>query len=149
MITNRQQLRDVFQTAREMQRLTCSYWQDLGAWLRAPFIQYFNFVCALPYFEDPEECETVSRPLYTLNPSYRPRDCDDKSVLLASWIHGNGGRCRFIAVSTQKSGELNHVFVQAADGTDLDATYPEYHNLIGKYPYLGAVTARENLTEWF
>ena len=149
MITRRQQLRDVFQTGEEMRRLVLQYWEDLGAWLRAPFMDFFNFVCALPYYDDPEDCETVSRPRYTLNPNYRPRDCDDKSVLLASWIHGNGARSRFVAVSTQKSGELNHVFVQLEDGTDLDATYPEYHNIIGKYPYLGMVTARENLTDWF
>ena len=149
MIRNRQQLRDVFQTGEEMRRIVCAYWSDLGAWLRVPFIDFFNYVCALPYFDDPEDCETVSRPRYTLNPAYRPRDCDDKSVLLAAWIHGNGLKCRFVAISTQQNGELNHVFVQLEDGTDLDATYPEYHNLLGKYPYNRDVTARENLTELF
>lgn len=149
MIARKKILLDVFQTGEEMRRLVCCYWSDLGAWLRVPFIQYFNFVCCLPYAEDPEDCETVSRPRYTLNPAYRPRDCDDKSVLIASWLHGNGLPCRFIAVSTQDTGELNHVFVEASGGLDLDATYPEYRNLLGKYPYNKEVTAREPLTRWF
>lgn len=149
MIAKKKILVDVFQTGEEMRRLVCEYWSDLGAWLRFPFIEFFNYVCALPYAEDPEDCETVSRPRYTLNPAYRPRDCDDKSVLLASWFHGNGIKCRFIAVSTQPSRELNHVFVECCNGVDYDATYPEYHNLLGKYPYNSEVTAREPLTPWF
>ena len=149
MIRRRQQLRDVFQTANEMRRLTLTYWEDLGRWLDEPFLNYFNYVCALPYFEDPPDCETVSRPLYTLRPNYHPRDCDDKSVLIASWLHGHDIKSKFIAVSTQENRELNHVFVQDENGIYLDATYPEYRGIIGKYPYFNEVTYKEDLTDLF
>lgn len=149
MIISRRPLNDVSETAREMQRLTCCYWKDLGRWLYVPFFNYFNYICALPYVEDPPEVETVSRPLYTLRENYRPRDCDDKSVLLACWFKGHGLPVRFVGVSTQESRELNHVFIQDGTGMDYDATYPEYHGICGIYPYYSAITYRENLTELF
>ena len=133
MITRRQQLRDVFQTGREMRRLVCSYWGDLGRWLDVPFSYFYRHVCLLPYVSDPEQIETVSRPLYLLNEDYKPRDCDDKAVLCAS----------------QPSGELNHVFTQLENGLDIDATYREYVNYMGHYPYYPQVTNRENLTGFF
>ena len=149
MIIKRQPLKDVYQTAAEMRRLTLLYWQDLGAWLESDFMSFFNFVCALPYIEDPPDIETVSRPCYTLREEYGPRDCDDKAVLIASWLHGNGIKSRFVAISTQTGGELNHVFTQSEDGTDIDATYSEYHGILGGYPYYKQVTNREYLTELF
>lgn len=148
MIINRRPLENVFQTAQEMRRLTLQYWGDLGPWLDAPFISFFNFVCALPYREDPPEVETVSRPLYLLDESYEPRDCDDKAVLIASWLHGHGLPVRFVGVSTLQNKELCHVFSECG-GLDIDATYPEYHGILGKYPYYQQVTHRENLTNYF
>lgn len=145
-------LKDVFQTAAEMRRLTLNYWRDLGRWLDAPFIEYFNFVCALPYKSDPEQIETISRPAFTLCENYGPRDCDDKAVLIASWLHGHGIKARFVGVSTLENCELCHVFTQAetaAGGIDIDATYNEFHGMLGNYPYFAQVTARENLTEYF
>lgn len=149
MIIRRQQLRDVFQTGREMKRLTVTYWADLGRWLEVPFIDFYRFVCCLPYREDPEQIETVSRPLFLLDDAYSPRDCDDKAVLCASWWHGHGVPVRFVAISTQPTGELNHVFTQIEDGTDIDATYKEFSQYMGKYPYYSQVTNRENLTSFF
>ena len=148
MIINRRPLENVFQTAQEMRRLTLQYWRDLGAWLDAPFISFFNFVCALPYVEDPPDVETVSRPLYLLDESYEPRDCDDKAILIASWLHGHGLPVRFVGVSTLRNKELCHVFTECR-GLDIDATYPEYHGILGKYPYYQQVTHRENLTNYF
>lgn len=141
-------LKNVYQTAREMRRLTENYWSDLGPWLDENFIHYFNYVCALPYVSDPPETETVSRPRYLLCENYTPRDCDDKSVLMACWAYGNGLPVRFIGISTQRDGEPNHVFCQV-NGVDVDATYPEYHGIIGKYPYYPQITNRVNLTDYF
>lgn len=141
-------LTDIYQTGREMIRLVKTYSSDLGPWLDVPFIVFFNHVCKLPYFDDPEGVETVSRPKYLLDPEYRPRDCDDKSILCACWWHAHGVKCRFIAVSTQNDGTPNHVFLQLENGVDIDATYPEYQNIIGKYPYYPMITNRESLTGW-
>lgn len=148
MITRQTPLKDVFQTGAEMRRLACTYWQDLGRWLDVPFMEFFNYVCALPYRPDPPDVETVSRPAYTLREDYSPRDCDDKAVLIACWCRGHGIRCRFVAISTQPGGEPNHVFTQV-NGVDCDATYSEYHGLLGVYPYYPQITNRVNLTEYF
>lgn len=149
MIEHQQILTDVFQTAREMRRLTSQYWQDLGRWLDVPFYVYYRFVCFLPYRADPEHVETISRPMYTLREDYSPRDCDDKAVLCACWFKGHGVPVRFIGVSTQENKELNHVFLQLENGLDIDATYGEFAKYIGFYPYYPQVTHRENLTELF
>ena len=149
MIETKRELIDVFQTGAEMRRIVELYWSDLGRWLDLNFLTYFNFVCALPYRADPNDTETVSRPIYLLKENYSPRDCDDKSVLIASWMHGNGIMCKFTAISTQPDGEPCHVFTTLENGLDVDATYPEYHGMLGNYPYYKDVTNRVDLTEWF
>lgn len=142
-------LRDVYQTAAAMQNMTEKYFSDLGAWLGVPLIQFYSFVCVLPYVADPVGVETVSRPLYTINPDYTPRDCDDKSVLIAAWCHGNGVKKRFVSTSTRPDGHLSHVFVQLENGLFLDSTYPHFKEYIGNYPYFRRVTKFEPLTGLF
>lgn len=142
-------LHDVHQTAEQMRRLTEQYYTDLGGWLRVPLMQYYLFVCTLPYVSDPIGVETVSRPLYTLQRDYRPRDCDDKSVLLASWCHGNGIKKRFVSTSTRPDKRLCHVFLQLENGLLMDSTYPKFKDYIGNYPYFSRVTKFEPLTAVF
>ena len=148
MKTTVKQLNDVFQTGREMARLVVSYWADLGPWLGVDFRTYYSYVCALPYVEDPEEVETVSRPAYTLQRDYRPRDCDDKAVLIACWLYAHGIQCRFVASSTRPDRVLHHVFVQAAKFGYIDATFDRYAGTLGNYDYFPAVTNLEPLTGW-
>ena len=111
MIRTVKKLNDVFQTGREMARLVLNYWPDLGPWLAVDFFTYYRHVCLLPYIDDPDDAETVSRPAFTLRREYMPRDCDDKAVLIASWCHGRGVPCRFVASSTRPDGVLHHVFL--------------------------------------
>lgn len=142
-------LNDVFQTAEQMRRLTETYWSDLGGWLDVPFLIFFDFVCALPYISDPIDVETVSRPKFTLDPKYMPRDCDDKAVLIASWWYGHGVPVRFMASSTRRNKTLHHTFIQLVNGLILDATYPEYTNMLGNYPYFSRLTKLQPLTKFF
>lgn len=143
------QLQDVHQTADQMRRITEQYYSDLGTWLRVPLLDFYLHVCALPYVSDPVGVETVSRPAYTLKYDYKPRDCDDKSVLLASWCQGNGLKKRFVSTSTRPDRRLCHVFVQLENGLLLDSTYPKFKDYIGLYPYFRRVTRFEALTELF
>ena len=149
MILKKQNLYDVHQTGAAMRRLASLYWSDLGPWLQVPFIVYYRHVCALPYVEDPPEQETVSRPLYTLDPFYMPRDCDDKAVLLAAWLHGHGEKVRFVATSTRPDKELHHTFIQMQNGLCLDATYRKNAPYIGFYPYFSDLTNFVALTNYF
>ena len=143
------ELHDVFQTGEEMRRLACDYCADLGPWLDVPFIDFYRHVCRLPYIPDPPGREFVSRPAYTLNPDYIPRDCDDKAVLCAAWLHAHKIPCRFIATSTRPDGELHHVFLLAGTGEVVDATYRRHENTPGKYGFLAKVTNAVLLTGWF
>lgn len=93
----------------------------------------FRFVADLPYVADPIGKETVSRPLYTLDPSYEPRDCDDKTVLIGAWAEMHGHPWRIVVVG--KGNRPHHVFPEvflAGDWIPMDATYSK--NEIGVYP---------------
>ena len=139
----------VEQTGAAMRRLACNYCADLGRWLAVPFVVYYRHVCELPYIPDPPEVETVSRPLYTLNARYSPRDCDDKSVLLAAWLHAHNEKCRFVATSTRPDKVLHHVFVQLENGLFVDATYKKNAAFMGFYPFFRKVTYIKALTNFF
>lgn len=142
-------LYDVHQTAEKMRGLVCRCWADLGPWLWVDFKTFFNHVCLLPYIPDPADVETISRPAYTLRREYAPRDCDDKAIIIASWLHGHGIKCRFVASSTRPDREVHHVFCQCENGVYLDATFPEHYEMMGNYDYFRAVTNLEPLTGWF
>lgn len=114
-----------------------------------PFLDYYRHVCDLPYIPDPKNVETVSRPIYTLNEAYGPRDCDDKSVLLAAWLVAHGEPLRFVASSTRRDKMLHHVFVQLENGLFLDATYGYNRDFLGFYPYFPKITYIEALTNFF
>ena len=149
MVETTRQLTNVNQTGAQMARLVKEYWTDLGAWLLQPFNIFYRHVCKLPYIADPPGVETVSRPAYTLRRDYFPRDCDDKAVLIAAWLHGNGRRCRFVASSTKPNKQLHHVFVQLDNGTLIDATYSENAQFLGNYPYFAKLTKIIPLTPFF
>lgn len=143
-------LDNVYQTAEQMRRLVETYFTDLGVWLFVPFIDFYRFVCNLPYIADPQNVEFVSRPGITVNPCFNiARDCDDKAVLLASWWHGHGRQKRFLASSTKPTGKLHHVFLQLDNGVCCDATYPKNAEFLGEYPYFDKVTRCVALTPFF
>ena len=145
-----QNLDSVFQTAEQMRRLVELYYRDLGPWLLVPFIAFYHHVCNLPYIADPKNCEFVCRAGLTLDPNFDiARDCDDKSVLLASWCQGHGRKKRFVATSTKPNGLLHHVFMQMDNGLFCDATYPKNAQFLGEYPYFERVTRFQPLTEFF
>lgn len=143
------ELKDVYQTGREMARLVREYWRDLGSWLNVPFAEFYSHVCKLPYIDDPENVETISRPAYLLDPRYSPRDCDDKAILCACWWHGHGWKCRFIASSTEPDKTLHHVFLQIDGGLLIDSTFEENAREIGYYDYFNHLTNLIPLTNFF
>lgn len=149
MILTTDKLKSVYQTGEIMRRLVYEYCDDLGPWLDVPFIEYYKFVCALPYKSDPKNIEFVSRPLYTLNPNFNIRDCDDKAVLLACWWVAHGDKCRFVASSTKPNKKLHHVFLQLENGIFIDGTYRKNSNFFGFYPYFLKITRLIPLTDFF
>ena len=150
MILTTDKLKDVYQTAFQMRRLVESYYLDLGPWLNVPFLDFYRYVCDLPYIPDPHNIEFVSRAALTINPFFNvARDCDDKAVLLGCWWHGHGDKCRFVASSTKKNKMLHHVFLQHETGLFFDATYCKNKNFLDFYPYFPRITKIIALTEFF
>lgn len=141
-------LKSVYQTGAEMRRIVEMYCLDLGPWLAVPFCTFYRFVCNLPYIPDPDNIEFVSRPAYTLNDEFGPRDCDDKAVLCACWLHAHGVPVCFLATSTKKDKQLHHVLCMIP-GCLVDATYKSHEKSIGKYDYLPKVTNAVLISDWF
>ena len=113
-------------TAGEMVRLVKTYCKDIGERAKWPIIRFFDFVRNLEYRADPVNNETISRPAFLLEKNWPARDCDDKSILLASWCECNGVPWKFVAKSDRPDRRLHHVYVMACFNgkwKTLDATY--------------------------
>lgn len=142
-------LRNAHQTANKMVVLVKKYYADIGTKAEWPLIRFFDYVKKLPYHPDPKNNEVISRPKFLMQPNWFARDCDDKSILLASWLEANKVPWKFVASSTKKNKVLHHVFVVAKmknRNVVLDATYPK--NTFGEVPHLEKVTRITPLTGW-
>jgi hypothetical protein len=132
-------------TGAEMMRLVKQYAADIGEMAKWSLPKYYDFVKKLPYRKDPDNNETLARPLYTLSTAWPYRDCDDKAILIGSWLFLNKIPFKFRASSSRKDKILHHVYVIAKiGGKDLviDATYPK--NTLGtEVP----ITAKQDLEE--
>lgn len=126
------------QTGREMYSLTRRFYHDLDripasyngrstTLARVPLIPFYNYVRAIPYRQDVEPVEVVSRPLYIVQYSGLGMDCKKKAILLGSYLRIHDMPMRYIATSTRPDREIHHVLPQLlVDGNwmNLDATYP-------------------------
>lgn len=139
-------LKNVFQTGKNMVRLVKMYNSDVSEYDAMKFPDFFKMVSNLPYIADPKGTEWIQRPKFTLSNQSRYRDCDDKAILIASKLYRMGIPFRFVASSKLPSKQLHHVWVMILlNGKQyvIDATYPGY--------YLGQDhkhTKRVSLTQW-
>lgn len=123
-----QPLKSAEHTGAEMLRLVKSYAQDIGEMKNWNFPRFYNFVKNLEYRADPQGNEIISRPARTLQKNWPWRDCDDKAVLIGSWLWLNGIPFKFRASSNRPDKQLHHVYVVAdfpAGQKIVDATYPK------------------------
>lgn len=123
-------LESVYTTGEQMKRLSITYFHDLDAFKKFSLPQFFDYVKNLPYIPDPPDMEHISRPAAALSKSAKYRDCDEKSILISSFLllQQMGRAWRYIATSTHKSLKLHHVLVQWDIGgqvLNIDATYPK------------------------
>lgn len=106
--------------------------------------RFYYFVLGLPYVADPKEIETISRPLLLINREYGPRDCDDKTLLVAAWCELTGRSYRVVVV--QGPG-YSHVYPEIFTGARwlvFDATYPDRNQLGARlYDEKATATNRE------
>lgn len=130
-------LYDKNQTGSEMYRLIHQYADDLKGIVVVingtgiPFsdlslIQAFDVIRSIPYRQDKEPVEVVTRPKYINNET--GADCKKKSILMASYLKLNGFPFRLVAVSNMPDKRVHHVFTQGYIDNrweNLDPTYPE------------------------
>ena len=110
---------------------SAEYINDLGQWLDSSLSQFFNHVKNIPYVEDPEPFELVSRPFYMLHKRFNLKglDCKKKAVLMGAWLNAHGIPWRLVAVSERPDKLIHHIFIQAfIDGVwkNIDPTYKEF-----------------------
>lgn len=127
-------LKSLKQTGRMMVEIVRMYWYDIPPhMLQWPMQeQFFNYIKKLPYQADPEDMESIQRPAFTLDRSWKgPRDCDDKAICIASWLYAHNIPFRFMAVSYAPGNDLEHAVVECdppdSVKTIIDATYPKIH----------------------
>ncbi len=113
-------------TVRECSRLSRKYSGDLGAYRFSTIFDCYNYTRNLPYIPDPKGLETQVRPGLALQPAWPgPRDCDDKTTIIAAYCHAHNIPVRACVVG--KHDRPHHiypeVFIQNR-WTPADATYP-------------------------
>lgn len=128
-----------------MTELVRLYANDLGDKAKWPLSKFYNYVKRLEFKADPRGHESIARPRLTMQTGWPWRDCDDKSILIGSWLYLNKIPFVFRASSKLSSGRLHHVFVVAKiNGKDfvLDATYPKNNFGVA----VDGITYQTNLT---
>jgi len=99
-------------TGQIMKRVVLQYYKDMVPYAHLSLWEVFDIVKALPFRPDPQEVETLMRPLYTMTMSGTGGDCDDKAIALASYCELTGIPWRFVAVRRADQEMLHHVFVE-------------------------------------
>lgn len=135
MVLIERELFDKNQTGREMYRIIREFSDDLygieiienGNVTAFPFLRLqdaFRVIADIPYIEDKEPIEILSRPKYIND--MPGADCKKKSILMASYLKLNGIPYRLVAMSNTNDRRFHHVFTQGLlSGTwlNLDPTY--------------------------
>lgn len=109
-----------------MREMVERYYLDMAPYAHLTLSELFDFVKNLPFRPDPDDCETLMRPLYTISMRGTGGDCDDKSIVIASWARLHSIPYRFVAVRRADRPVLHHVFPQLYIGDrwiSADATY--------------------------
>lgn len=105
------------------------YKNDLRKFKNKSFFEFYNIVKNLPYIADPKNIETLSRPKYTLNKYYEPRDCDDKTLLICGFCELKNIPYKIHV--TGRKNKFHHVFPVVKINNEWkisDATYPNRGN---------------------
>lgn len=101
------------------------YKNDLKDYENLSFENFYLMIRNLPYHADPQNIETLSRPLYTLQKNYTPRDCDDKTILICAFCELKG--IPYKIEVTGKKNKFHHVYPVVFINnkwTIADSTYP-------------------------
>jgi len=104
------------------------YYHDMMPYASLDMEEIFDTVKNIPYQADPDDAETIMRPLYTMQSVGSGGDCDDKAIAIASWALINRIPYRFVAVRAFGRPALHHVYAEIykpnlGGWIPMDATY--------------------------
>lgn len=117
----------VNETLKQMRSMVEAHWRDMAPYVHLPITEAYENIKNIPWRADSIDGfddEVVMRPSYTMFEMGVGGDCDDKAVMMASYLKAAGYPWRFVAVGDDK---FEHVYVETQiDGqvVPLDATYP-------------------------
>lgn len=118
-------LKSINETGALMRSLVLKYYTDVSLYRAYSVEEFFNYVKNLPYIKDPQFEEFIHRPCLTMGePRYR--DCDDKMVLMGSFLKLKGIPFRFVAVSYMANKKPHHVLIDASLGGVHNIVDPTY-----------------------
>ena len=154
MKTTSTPLRDFRQTVSLIKGAAKLFKSDIGTLAGLSAVEFFNHVRALPYVEDPDGIERVSRPAFTLDGSWNnSRDCDDKTLLMGAYFETHSVPWRIVVAGNSFDPlrgcfRPHHVYPEAmlnGQWIPFDATFPD-RSEIGKRLYADE-TGREPFRE--
>ena len=129
MLKTTQPLYSLEQTGATMGELAIKYCEDMRPFYGFTLFEVQNYIKNLPYRDDPEDQEFISRPSICMNDETIPFDCDDRAVCIGAFCELHGIPFRFVAVCEYPNPDFHHVYTEVKiDGNWIpcDATYPEH-----------------------
>jgi transglutaminase-like putative cysteine protease len=96
-------------TGKLMHQMVELYCGDMLGYAHMGIVEVFDIVKRVPFKPDPEEFETLQRPMYTMGECGWGGDCDDKSIAFACYCRLAGIPYRFVAVRRADHETLHHV----------------------------------------
>lgn len=126
MIKTTSELKDYIDTLKVIISFAEKYQTDLEQFKNTNIYKFYDIVRKLPYVADPVGVETVSRPKYLIDPNWTgPRDCDDKTLLIAAQAEQLKIPYRIIVCG--QGTKPHHVYPEISlngNWVSSDATYP-------------------------
>jgi len=126
MIVEKSKLESRNQTAYEIYQLINEFYLDLLPYKSYTLDEFYQMVRDIPYLEDMEEREVVSRPQHLLNEKYFTMlDCKKKNTLIGSFLKMKNIPYLLVSGSDVPIDPPHHIFVIAWIDNDwkrIDAT---------------------------
>lgn len=97
-------------TGKLMVDMVEKYHEDMLPYAHISPGDVFSIIAYIPFREDPQDSETLMRPLYTMQSKGSGGDCDDKAIAYASYCRCVGIPYRFVAVRRADFKYLHHVY---------------------------------------
>lgn len=95
-----------------MRQMVDKYYLDMASYASFSPLEIYTLIRNLPYRPDPDNVETLMRPMYTMMMRGTGGDCDDKAIAFAAWAKLRGYSYHFVAIRRAGRPTFHHVAVE-------------------------------------